>query len=61
MLEGLEAILDDIDAAAKRNISGQINLFDNPDVGIKSAHQLPRVEEYEPSELLAMEKETTGL
>ena len=61
LLEGYEAIIDDIDAAAKRNISGQTNLFDSMAVSVQTEHTLPAVEEFEPSRLLAMEKETTGL
>lgn len=61
MLSGYEAILEDIDAVNKRNISGQINFFDNPEIAPKQTHQLPQVEEMPSSQLLAMEKETTGL
>ncbi len=61
MLMGYETIIDDIDAANKRNISGQITLFDNPQVYTKSEYTLPDVEEFDPSQLLAYEKETTGL
>ena len=61
MLSGYEAILDDIDSAQKRNIAGQINLFDTAAGASKPIHILPNVEELEPSKLLAMEKETTGL
>lgn len=61
MLSGYEAVIDDIDAANKRNISGQINLFDIPEIAPKQTHELPKVEEMPSSQLLAMEKETTGL
>ncbi|WP_066459388.1 DNA polymerase III subunit alpha [Anaerotruncus rubiinfantis] len=61
MLEGYESVLDDIDAAQKRNIAGQINLFDAPAASAHREHVLPDVEELEPAKLLAMEKETTGL
>lgn len=61
MLCGYETIIDDIDGASKRNLSGQTNLFDNPDVGVKMQYTLPNIAEFEPAQLLAMEKETTGL
>lgn len=61
MLSGYEAVLEDIDAVNKRNISGQINFFDNPEIAPKQTRELPPVEEMPSSQLLAMEKETTGL
>ncbi|MEM1483987.1 DNA polymerase III subunit alpha [Oscillospiraceae bacterium PP1C4] len=61
MLAGYETVIDDIDSANKRNLSGQINLFDNPDVSAKPEHVLPDVEEFDSTRLLAMEKETAGL
>ncbi|MBC8584173.1 DNA polymerase III subunit alpha [Youxingia wuxianensis] len=61
MLSGYEAVLDDIDATNKRNIAGQTNLFDNPQVSGHTEYELPQTPEFEPAQLLAMEKETTGL
>lgn len=61
MLSGYEAIIEDIDAVQKRNISGQITLFDSANAAGKSQYMLPQVEEFPPVQLLAMEKETTGL
>ncbi len=61
MLQGYEAILSDIDDANRRNIEGQINLFDVAGTSQKQHYTLPDVKEASPPELLAMEKETTGL
>lgn len=61
MLAGYERIIEDIDSANKRNISGQTNLFDDPQIGAKVEYSLPYIEEYDVTQLLAMEKETTGL
>lgn len=61
MLLGMEQILDGIDSAQKHNIAGQINLFDTPELASAKTQNLPDVGEFEPSELLSMEKEVTGL
>ena len=61
MLKGYEAILEDIDTANKRNIAGQLNLFDTPETAAHREYTLPQVEELSPSQLLSFEKETTGL
>ena len=61
MLEGYEPLIDDIDTSNKNNIAGQITLFDDPALSSQNTYALPEVEEYDPTRLLAMEKETTGL
>ncbi len=61
MLEGYERILADVEAAQKQALSGQTSFFDTPGLAPKTQRQLPAVEEFPPQELLAMEKETTGL
>ncbi len=61
MLEGYEPLIDDIDTSNKNNIAGQITLFDDPTLSSQNIYALPEVEEYDPTRLLAMEKETTGL
>ena len=61
MLIGFEHLLEEIDAAYKNNVAGQINLFDNPALTPAKSYSLPSVSELKPAELLAMEKETTGL
>ena len=60
MLTGFPAILEDIDTQRKNNLSGQVSLFGDV-VASSNEHVLPQVEEYPVSQLLAMEKEVTGL
>ncbi|MDL2232742.1 DNA polymerase III subunit alpha [Ruminococcaceae bacterium OttesenSCG-928-L11] len=61
MAEGLEQIMDNIEATHRNNISGQINLFGAVDVDPGAEYVLPFLEEYSPLEKLALEKEITGL
>ena len=65
MFTGYAGIIDSLDAMNKRNISGQMSLFD--DFSQNSAQnssmlvrQLDKVEEFSKSELLSMEKEACG-
>ena len=60
MLMGYPAILEDIDRERKNNISGQISLFGGEETPA-GEHTLPMVEEFPLQQLLAMEKEVTGL
>ncbi len=60
MLSGYDEILEDIDKTHKQNLAGQISLFDTPDTP-KASYRLPPIEEYSQAQLLAMEKEVTGL
>jgi len=58
------AVLDSINQAERDNISGQMDLFGDFESDTGSTTQsiaLPDVEEYSPREIMAMEKETTGL
>lgn len=61
MLMGYSVIFDDLAQLQKNNISGQITLFDTPDPSHTSNYSMPHVAEYPLPELLAMEKEATGL
>lgn len=61
MLQGFEAVMEDIDDQRKNNIEGQINLFDTASEGKKPTYHLPQQEEFPYDQLLNMEKETTGL
>lgn len=64
MILGMNEIIDDLDNKRKRNIDGQIGLFDVGfgDDSVPSAEpQLKYAEEFPHNELLSMEKETTGL
>ena len=62
MLVNLSAIINEIDSENKRNLSGQMGLFDDASLtGASSAYSLTEVEELPVDELLQAEKETTGL
>lgn len=66
MLQASEAILNSIESNKKNTIEGQINLFTqmsgdlNAPMG-EDKDFLPNVEEFETTELLKQEKDTTGL
>lgn len=57
------AIVDGVVTDKKKNLSGQMSLFDLAAPEEKSEFEvhLPKVEEYEKGELLAFEKETLGI
>lgn len=63
LMQGMDKVLESVAAEGKRNIEGQLDLFGSgdgetaPGAGIA----LPDVPEFSRSELMAMEKETTGL
>ncbi|WMJ84331.1 DNA polymerase III subunit alpha [Oscillospiraceae bacterium LTW-04] len=62
LLSGCDALLEDIDRVHKANISGQVNLFDNLSSDANNSNQqIAQQPEYEPSQLLKMEKEIIGL
>lgn len=54
-------VLDSAAADQKRNIEGQIDLFADMQQAAPAPQALPDLPEYPEKELLAMEKETTGL
>ena len=58
------AVIDSISQAARDNISGQMDLFGDPDEGGEArpvSIPIPDIEEFSARERMAMEKETTGL
>ena len=56
------AVLDSIAQSMRDNIAGQLDLFGLAGENkAPAAVAIPQVEEYSPMELMAMEKETTGL
>ena len=62
MLMGMNEIIDDLDSKKKRNIDGQLGLFDL--IGEEAQSSEPKLryhDEFPLYELLSMEKETTGL
>ena len=63
LLQIYESVLDGIQREARDNISGQMDLFGSFE-GTAEAHttfHLPQVDEFPKRELMAMEKEVTGL
>ncbi len=62
MMMGMNEIIDELDNKKKRNIEGQIGLFDmGGDLAQQSEPQLRYYDEFQLYDLLSMEKETTGL
>ena len=63
LLQVADSVLDGIAADGRRNVAGQMNLFalddEEPAAGTKL--ELPDVPEFSRRELMAMERETTGL
>lgn len=57
------AVMDSIAQSQRDNIDGQLDLFGDYSGGslAPAAIAIPQLEEYSPMELMAMEKETTGL
>ena len=60
MLLSLGQVLDSLEADKRRNLDGQMGLFDTVDTG-GSEPTMQRAPEFPASELLAMEKEVTGM
>lgn len=61
MLMAMNEIIDDLDSKKRRNVEGQIGLFDSFQSTAPSQTALKFFEEFPQGELLAMEKSTTGL
>ena len=61
MMINLPFIIDDLDAAKRRNLDGQIGFFDLMNNSDSSDYKMQKVAEFSTQELLSMEKETTGL
>ena len=65
LLEILDQVMDGVSSEGRRNIDGQMDLFgfSDPDAAAAEPQNvpLPNVPEFTPQELMAMERETTGL
>lgn len=66
LIEVFGQVLDSLAASRKRNLEGQLDLFGGLRAGENEPHSrpalaLPDIPEYSPQELMAMERETTGL
>ena len=61
MLENYSVVMDELEDNARRNVEGQLGFFDDPGaVGLEEP-ELPPKPELPYAQLLAMEKEVTGL
>ncbi len=61
MLLAVTHVLESLDADKRKNIEGQIGLFDLGGEERADTYQMPKAEEFPQAELLAMEKEVTGM
>ena len=61
MLEMAEDTLNHLDSDRKRNLEGQMGFFDAPELREEQAPVMPDLPEFKITELLAMEKEVTGM
>ena len=62
LLKAYESVVDSIARDRRKNVEGQIDLFGGGGDGLSvPVMDLPDIPEFAPGELMAMEKETTGL
>ncbi len=61
MLESLPFVMDNLETVNRRNVEGQLDFFSDNDAASESTPFLPQVAEFPYAELLAMEKEVSGL
>ncbi len=65
LMKVADKVIDGVNDSARKNIDGQLDLFsmgqDSEDSPSVTETQMPDIPEFTPSELMAMEKETTGL
>ena len=62
MMQSITRILESLDDVRRSNIDGQIGLFDTPSENVEvSDFVMPAVDEFSQSEILAMEKEISGM
>lgn len=61
MMMAVGSVLDQLDSDKRKNIEGQIGLFDLGGEVETESYKMPRADEYPQAELLSMEKEVTGM
>ncbi len=61
MLMAVGPVLEQLDSDKRKNIEGQIGLFDLGGEVETESYKMPRAEEFPQAELLSMEKEVTGM
>ena len=60
MLASVNLVMDSLDDDRHRNLEGQMGFFDTPETAGQKV-EIPPLDEFTPSEKLAMEKEVTGM
>jgi len=65
LLQVLDAVLDGVSSAGRKNVQGQLDLFgfgdDDEEMAAPAQIKMPDVEEFTRAELMSMEREMTGL
>ncbi len=61
MLESLPFVMENLESVNRRNVEGQLDFFSDPESNLDTMPFLPQVAEFPYEELLAMEKEVSGL
>ena len=61
MLESLPFVMENLETANRRNVEGQLDFFADAEKAAANTPFLPQVAEFPYEELLAMEKEVSGL
>jgi DNA polymerase-3 subunit alpha len=60
MLAGMDAVLGALEEDRRRNVDGQLGFFDDPELSAEPS-ELPALDEFPYADLMAMEREVTGL
>ena len=62
LLQVIDKVIEGVSSEGRRNVAGQMDLFSmEAEEPVSGSIALPEVEEFSPQELMAMEKEVTGL
>ncbi|MCD7845911.1 MAG: OB-fold nucleic acid binding domain-containing protein, partial [Oscillospiraceae bacterium] len=61
LISVLDLVLDEVNQTGRSNVVGQMDMFSMADADPEPPMELPDLEEFSPQELMAMEKEYTGL
>jgi len=61
LMMSYERVIDGIQNTRKKNIQGQVSLFDNGEKAVDNGIALPEIKEYPQKVMLSMEKEMIGL
>lgn len=61
MLSGVRQIMDGIEKEKRQNLEGQMSFFEGEDAEDLSVFEIPKIPEFSVRDMLAMEKEMTGM